>query len=196
MSEISSESHPVAGDQAILADRYVGALFSLAEQDGLIDAVIEDMKSLRQLWGGSAEWRQIATDPRLTRKEVVMAASAVGKEAEVSGLTANFLMVLAQNRRLSLLPMLIERFVDEVDSRRGEFRATVRTAHTLTEAQHDRLASSLTSAMGGKVRLSVVEDPSIIGGLTVKIGSRLVDASVKSKLDRLERTLKGTCAAV
>ena len=125
----------------------------------------------------------------------ITAAKQVAGIAEVCKITANFLLVIAQNRRLNLLPMLVEHFMDEVSKRRGEYRADIRTARPLTDTQRDKLTALLSVAMGGQVRLEVVEDSSIIGGLTVKIGSQFVDASVKAKLDRMERVLRETNAS-
>jgi len=182
---------PVAGDRATLARRYVGALYNLAEQEGHIDAVATDMRSLKRLWNESAEWRFIAIDPRLDETQVRTATAQVAKLSGLSKLAANFLSLVAQNRRLSLLPALIEGFLEEVAVRRGEQRADVRSAQPLSPAQHEALLASLNEVAGGKVRLTVIEDASIIGGLTVKIGSQFIDASVKTKLDHLERSLKG-----
>jgi F-type H+-transporting ATPase subunit delta len=195
VSENPSASLPASGDNAVLASRYISALFALAEANGGVDAIVADMQNLRNLWNESPEWRFIATDPRLNQESVDAAAKQVGQIAGVSALTANFLSIVAQHRRLNLLPLLIEKFIDEVGSRRGEFRADVRTARPLTDVQRDKLTQLLASATGGRIRLAVTEDPSIIGGLTVKIGSQFVDASVKTKLDHMERTLRGTNAA-
>lgn len=195
MSEVSAAVLPVAGDQAILVRRYAGALYALAEQDGVIDALVSDMLNLRTLWSESAEWRFIATDPRLGLEAVGKAAAQVAQIAGFSKLMSNFLAVGAQNRRLYLLPAFIEHFIEDVSTHRGEFRADVRIARPLTDIQREKLTALLAVAAGGKVHLIEVEDASLIGGLTVKIGSQFVDASVKSKLDHLERTLKGTSVA-
>jgi F-type H+-transporting ATPase subunit delta len=195
VSEKSTASSPLSGDRAVLVERYIDALFELAEQGGGVEAVVADMENLRNLWDESPEWRFIASDPRLNQDAVFAAAKRVTEVAEVCKITANFLLVIAQNRRLNLLPMLVEHFMDEVSKRRGEYRADIRTARPLTDTQRDKLTTLLSAAMGGQVRLEVVEDSSIIGGLTVKIGSQFVDASVKAKLDRMERTLRETNAS-
>jgi F-type H+-transporting ATPase subunit delta len=191
VSENPAASLPVAGDQAILAHRYVGALCDLAAKDGVTDALVTDMLSLRRLWEESPEWRFVASDPRLSIDSVSGAAAEVAKITGVNPLTSNFLAVVAQNRRLSLLPLLIENFLEEVRARAGELHADVRSARPLTETQREQLTALLAAATGGKVRLSAACDISIIGGLTVKIGSQFVDASVKTKLDHLERSLRG-----
>ena len=191
VSEHPAPALPVAGDHMVLARRYVGALLALAEQDKAVDAVAADMQALRDLWQTSPEWRFIATDPRWGVELAVKAAEQVAKISQIGKLAANFLCVVAQNRRLHLLPVLIEEFFEESARRRGEYRADIRTAQILSDAQKSTLAASLAAITGGKVRLSVTEDSSIIGGLTVKLGSQFIDASVKTKLDHLERSLKG-----
>lgn len=191
MSENPSTPLPVAGEKALLANRYSGALLALAEQDGVVDAIVEDMENLKTLWLESAEWRAVAQNSRFG---VDMTSAAVEQVSRIAGfhkLTANLLSIVARNRRLSLLPFLIETFMAEVAKRRGEFLANVTTARPLSDAQREKLSLALAKATGGKIRLAVLEDPSLIAGLTVKIGSEFVDASVKTKLDLLERQLRG-----
>ncbi|MDD4617129.1 MAG: ATP synthase F1 subunit delta [Alphaproteobacteria bacterium] len=195
MSEKPSASSPISGENALLANRYVGALLALSEEEKATNAVIDDMLNLREIWNECREWREVANNPRFTTEFIVAAAEQVAKIARTHKLTANFLTIVAQNRRLALLPNLIDMFMDEVSKARGEQRADVCSAHPLTNDQHARLTETLEKATGGKVRLIMTEDPSIIGGLTVKIGSKFVDASVKTKLDRLEHILKETNAA-
>jgi F-type H+-transporting ATPase subunit delta len=186
-----STQPPVAGEEAMLARRYVGSLYALAEQAGQTDEVVNDLRALRRLWDECSEWRFIASDPRLSNDNIRTAVSEICKVYKFGKLTANFLSVIVQNRRLSLLPSFIKGFLTEVATRRGEYRVDVRTAHSLSTAQHDALLSSLNTVMGGKVHMNVIEDTSLLGGFTVKLGSQFIDASVKTKLDRLKRTLKG-----
>jgi F-type H+-transporting ATPase subunit delta len=191
----SRTATPVAGDEAILARRYVDALYALADHEDLVDVVATDLRGLRRLWDESAEWRFIAEDPRLSGEEVLHAVDQVVRISDLDDLTANFLSVVAQKHRLSLLPLIIEAFLDETATRRGEFRADVRTARALSGAQRDALTSSLNAIAGGKVHMTIVEDAALLGGMTVKLGSKFIDASVKSRLEKLERTLKAGAAA-
>ena len=190
VSELQS-TKPLAGEPAILARRYVGALYALAQQDGLIDAVAGDLRALGRIWGDSAEFRFLASHPRLSRAQMVEAGQKVTAACNLNKLTANFVSVVAQNRRLDILPVLIDFYLDKVAEHRGEHKAEVRVAQALSQAQHDALTAALTSIAGGKVHVAVTQDAALLGGLTVKIGSQLVDASVKTKLDQLERRLKG-----
>ena len=185
---------PVAGNHVALSQRYVGALYTLAEQDGVLDVVAEEMRALRCLWNESAEWRFVACDPRLNAVSVREAVAQIIKISGLSKLTANFLSVVAQHHRLSLLSSLADLFLEEVATRRGEHFAQVRVARPLSAAQNSALLASLTAIAGGKTHLTVVEDASLLGGMTVKLGAKFIDASVKTKLNRLERTLKGAGA--
>ncbi|MDE2029518.1 MAG: ATP synthase F1 subunit delta [Alphaproteobacteria bacterium] len=180
-----------ASGHAILARRYADALYALAAQDNAIDAVAADLKKLDLLWNQSPEWRHLAADPRLTHPVIIEAAAQVSKSCGLGKLAASFLGVAARRRRLSVLPAIIAAFLDKVAQARGEHRAEVRAARPLSAAQTEKLTAALTAATGGKIHLAVTEDASILGGLTVKLGSQLIDASVRTRLDLLERQLKG-----
>lgn len=180
----------IAGDAAVLARRYAGALYDLAEEQKQLDVVAGDLRALRTLNHESAEFQYVAGHPRLTRKQLVQAAQLVAKSAGLSLLTSNFLALIAQNRRLNIISAVIDAFLDQLASRRGEFTADVRSATSLSAAQQEQLAAKLRELAGGKVHISVREDASLLGGMTVKLGSRLIDASIKTKLARLERQLK------
>ncbi|MDE1900467.1 MAG: ATP synthase F1 subunit delta [Alphaproteobacteria bacterium] len=180
---------PIIGEEAILARRYAGALYDLAAEQKAADAVDADMRGLRTIWQECPEWRAIATDPRLTNDEMAAAADRVAAIAGLNALTAQFLRRVALNRRLSALPLMIEDYLDIVATHRGEHRVTAVAAHALTAEQHNALTSAIARALGGKVELTVTQDASIMGGVIVKIGSNLIDASIKSRLERLERAL-------
>lgn len=190
MSELSV-STPVSGDHATLARRYSGALYDLAAEQNAVDIVAGDMRGLRRLWQESAEWRTIACDPRLDVATVAKAVQQVARLSGISDLTVRFLNLVTQKRRLSLLPGMVEAFLQKVDAHRGEYRADIRVAHAMSGAQREALAATLNAVVGGKVHMAVVEDASILGGMTVKIGCQFIDASVKTRLDHLERSLKG-----
>jgi F-type H+-transporting ATPase subunit delta len=155
-----------------------------------LDAVAADLRLLQGLQNSSPEFCYVARQPRLSRAQLLKAMQAVAASARLNGLTANFLFVLAQNRRLGQLSAVVDAFLDELATRRGEFTADVRSARPLSSAQQEQLAAHLCQMAGGKVHLILREDATLLGGLVVKLGSRLIDASVKSKLARLERELK------
>ncbi len=185
-----AEHRIIAGDTAILARRYAGALYELAADQKQLDTVTADLRMLRILARESAEFRSIAFNPRLSRTQLMKAMQEIAKSAKFGALTANFLMLAAQNRRLDAMEAMADAFLAELAQKRGEFSAEIRTAYALTPAQQEQLAVQLRALAGGKVHMTVTEDKSLLGGLTVKLGSKLIDASVKSKLARLERRLK------
>jgi F-type H+-transporting ATPase subunit delta len=191
----TSQKPIVAGDAAVLARRYADALYELADEQKVLDAVAADLRTLRILQLESAEFRYLASQPRLTRAQLIKAMNAIGVSAHFHKLTANFMALVAKNRRLAVLGAVIEAFLNELAARRGEFTADVCAARALSPAQEEQLASKLRELAGGKVHLFTREDKSLIGGMTVKMGSRLIDASVRTKLQRLERQLKSGITA-
>lgn len=180
----------VSGDAAVVARRYASALYALADEQKQLDAVAADMRALQVLVRDSAEFRAVAAHPRLKRADLVTIVAKVAESAKLNKLTANFLGLLAHNRRLDGLLAMAQSFLAEFAQRRGEYSADVRTAHPLSAEQQETLVASLCALAGGKVHVNMREDKALLGGLVVKLGSRLIDASVKGKLERLERQLK------
>jgi F-type H+-transporting ATPase subunit delta len=184
----------VSGDAAALARRYAGALYELAEEGKQLDAVAADLRSVLPVSDANADFRAIVRHPRLTRAQLVKVAEALSAALKLGKLTSNFLALAAKHRRLPILSAMIDAFLARLAEQRGEFTASVRAATALTPQQTEQLAARLAILAGGKVHLDLREDKSLIGGLTVRLGSRLIDASVKSKLQRLERKLKSAAA--
>lgn len=184
---MASEATGVSG----LADRYAAALFDLAEERKALDAVAGDLQMLRGLVRESADLRRLIRSPVLTRAEQGKAIAAVAEKAGVSPITRNFLGLLAQNRRLFALPDMIEGFLNRLAERRGEVTARVVAAQALTPEQREAVNEQLRKAVGRKVAVDIQVDPSLLGGLIVKVGSRMVDASLRSKLHRLQLAMKG-----
>jgi F-type H+-transporting ATPase subunit delta len=174
-----------------LADRYGAALFDLADERKALDGVAGDLRTLRALIGESGDLRRLIRSPVLSREEQGKAIAAIAQRAQLSPLAGNFLGLLARNRRLFALPDMIESYLRRLAERRGEVTAQVLTAQELTPAQRDAVDEQLRKAVGRKVAVDIRVDPSLLGGLVVKVGSRMVDASLKSKLHRLQLAMKG-----
>ena len=174
-----------------LAERYAKALFELADDRKALDEVANDLRALRGLIEESSDFRRLIRSPVLTRLEQGKAVNALAERAGFSALTRNFLGVLARNRRLFVLPGVIAAYLKELAARRGEVTAEVTAAKPLSPAQTEAVNEQLRRVVGGKVALDLRIDPSLIGGLVVKVGSRMVDASLKSKLARLQLAMKG-----
>jgi F-type H+-transporting ATPase subunit delta len=184
---VASETKGVSG----LADRYAAALFDLADERKELDAVAGDLQGLRTLLRDSGDLRRLIRSPVLSRDEQGKAIAAIAQQARIAPLTRNFLGLLAQNRRLFALPDMIESFLARLAERRGEVTAQVTAAQDLTPAQREAVNEQLRKAVGRKVAVDIRVDPSLLGGLIVKVGSRMVDASLKSKLHRLQLAMKG-----
>lgn len=184
---MAGEDRSVSG----LAGRYVAALFDLADEQKALDQVAGDLTALRALIDESADLRRLMGSPLYGRDQQVKAMGAVLAKAGVSELTRKFVLVVAQNRRLFALRGMIEGFLAELARRRGEITAKVTVARPLTAEQEKRLEETLRGAVGGKVRIDTKIDESLIGGLIVQVGSRMVDGSLKTKLQKLQNAMKG-----
>jgi F-type H+-transporting ATPase subunit delta len=182
--------HKMAGEGAILARRYANALYELAEEKKQLDAAAADLRVFRTLVKDNVEYHHLIRNPRLTRAQLVTAMENITKTAKLGTLAGSFLSLVAHKRRLGHLEDMINAFLIELARRRGEHTVEVRTAQPLTSAQKEKLTGEMEKLTGGTVNLYVKDDASLLGGLMVKIGSRLIDASIQGKLARLERQLK------
>ena len=174
-----------------LAARYAAALLELADEAKQLDSVAADLKTVRAMIDGSADLRRLLRSPVLSRAEQGEAMAAVLQQAGVGDLLRRFVALVAENRRLFALVDMIDAYLAELARRRGEVTATVTSAAPLSEAQTASVTDALKRAVGGKVAVELRTDPSLIGGLVVKVGSRMIDSSLKSKLQRLQLVMKG-----
>jgi F-type H+-transporting ATPase subunit delta len=179
-----------AGIQASLAGRYASALFDLASENGKVTAVETDLGTLSAALGESPELRAATTNPQLSRSAQAAAMAAIAKHLKLNALTANFLGVLANNRRLSALPGIIAAFKAIAAAQRGEVSAKVTSAHPLSDEQLATLKDKLTARQGRTVMLSAEVDPDLLGGLVVTIGSQRIDASIRTRLNSLAQAMK------
>jgi len=174
-----------------LAARYAAALFELADTHKAIDRVAADLAELKAMIAGSDALRALIRSPILSRDEQGRAMAALLQQAGTSDLVRKFVGLVARNRRLFALPQMIEEFLAELARRRGEMLAEVTAAKPLNEQQQEALAEAIRRSVGGKVAVDVKVDPALIGGLVVKVGSRMVDSSLRTKLQRLQLAMKG-----
>ncbi len=187
LERVAGEDRSVSG----LAGRYVAALFELADEQKALDQVAGDLTGLKSLIEESPELRRLMLSPLYGRDQQVKAMDAVLAKASVSALTRKFVLVVAENRRLFALRGMIDGFLAELARRRGEVTAQVTVARPLTDAQAKHLEDTLKASVGGKVRIETRIDESLIGGLIVQVGSRMVDGSLKTKLQKLQNAMKG-----
>lgn len=184
---MAAESTGVSG----LAERYAAALFELADERHALDAVAGDLRELRAMLAASGDLLRLVRSPVLTRAEQGKAMAALAEDAKLSKLTADFVAIVARNRRLFAVPAMIEAFLAKLAERRGEVTAEITAAQALSEAQQTALGDHLRRVVGGRVAIDVHVDPTLLGGMIVKIGSRMVDGSLKGQLQRLQLSMKG-----
>ncbi|MGE0155013.1 MAG: F0F1 ATP synthase subunit delta [Reyranellaceae bacterium] len=180
-----------AAGRSSLAERYASALFELADEAKQLDGVAGDLTDLRQALAESADLRRLIDSPILGREAQSKAIQAVAQALKLAPLTANFIAVVARKRRLAALPAMIAAFLAELSRRRGETTAEVVSATPLSEQQQAKLAEVLRGMVGGKVTIDARVDQDILGGLVVKVGSRMFDSSIRTKLQRLQLAMKG-----
>ena len=180
-----------ASESAGLAERYAKALLELADERKSVDAVAEDLRRLREMLADSADLERLVRSPVLTRDQQAGAVAAIAEKAGFDDLTRKFLGLLARNRRLFAVDGMIKSFLAELARRRGEVTAFVTSAAPLSEPQLAAVTDSLRRALGGKISVDPSVDPSLLGGLVVRVGSRMVDSSLRTKLQRLELAMKG-----
>lgn len=184
---------PVADTSQLIsgvAERYASSLFELALEAGSIDAVGADLDRFQALMEESEDLRRLVASPVFSAEEQQKAVAAVAQRAGIAGTVGNFLKVVAGNRRLFALPGMIRAYREIAAAHRGEVTAEVTSAHALTPAQETELKSALKGVTGKDVAIAVTVDPSILGGLIVKIGSRQIDTSLRTKLSTLKLALK------
>ncbi|WP_213981886.1 F0F1 ATP synthase subunit delta [Sphingomonas sp. dw_22] len=179
------------GIQASLSGRYATALFGLARDAKAIDKVEASLGTVRKALDESSDFKTLTTSPLIGRADAVKAVEAVAGVLKLDATTAKFLGVLAENRRLGQLPAIIRAFRDLAAGHRGETTAEVVSAHPLDAAQVDALKQQLRTRIGRDVTVDLSVDPSLLGGLVVKIGSQMIDSSIKTRLNSLAHAMKG-----
>ena len=183
-----SDSTPVSD----VSGRYAKALFELADESGALDSVDAQLGTLAQALDESADFRTLIASPIFTREEQGRATAALCKAMGVGAPTANLVALMAQNRRLFALPDVIRGFRALLAQKRGIVTAEVRSAKALSAKQREALTKTLKNSTGKDIVLDVTVDETLIGGLVVKVGSKMIDTSIRSKLDRLQTAMKET----
>ena len=183
---MAAEDPSVSG----VSGRYATALFELARDQNSIDAVKADLDKFDAMLGESADLKRLVRSPVFAADAQLKALSAVLDKAGISGVAANFLKVLTNNRRLFAVADVIRAFGALVAKFKGEASAEVTVAEPLSDKNLDALKAALKQVSGKDVTLNVKVDPSIIGGLVVKLGSRMVDSSLRTKLNSIKHAMK------
>jgi F-type H+-transporting ATPase subunit delta len=179
------------GIQASLAGRYATALFGLARDEQQIDAVTRSLDALEVAITESADFRTLVASPLVSRAEAGKAIRALTPALGVDPITAKFLGVLAENGRLGELKPVIKAVRELAADARGETTAEVSSAYPLNDDQVARLKSNLKARLGRDVTIEPKVDPELLGGLVVRLGSQMIDASIRTKLNNLAQVMKG-----
>ena len=191
----AGESVEVATDNQMtsgVAGRYASALFELARERGELDGVDQDLGKFQAMLDQSADLKRLVNSPAFAAEDQDRALKAVMDWASVGATTSNFLRVVARNRRLFAAEDMIKNFRQQLALHKGEVAAEVQSALPLTSDQLASLKDRLQATYGKTVQLNTKVDPSLLGGLIVKVGSRMFDSSLKTKLMNLKVVLKGT----
>lgn len=179
-----------AGISTGIAARYATAVFDLAKEGKDIKALETDVAALQAAIADSPDFTTLLTSPLYNRDEQGAAVTAISKKMGLSVTVSNVLSLLVAKRRLFVLPHMLAVLQDRLADERGEMTAEVTTAKSLTKAQSDKLAKTLSGQVGKTVTIKQTVDESIIGGLIVKMGSRMIDTSIAAKLNALQNTMK------
>jgi F-type H+-transporting ATPase subunit delta len=173
-----------------IAARYASSLFDLAKETKALDAVEKDLGRFDELMRGSADLMRLVRSPVFSTEDQLRAVNAILAKATIGGLVGNFISVVARNRRLFAMPAMLGEFRKLAAAHRGEVSADVTVAQALSAGQASQLAAALKESAGRNVTVNQVVDPSILGGMIVKIGSRQIDTSLRTKLSSLKLALK------
>jgi F-type H+-transporting ATPase subunit delta len=190
VSSVASGSTTVS-TRGGLADRYASALYALADETRVLDDTIWQMEGLAEVIDRSAEFRRLMESPLIDVKQAIEAVRAVLTGEGFSPTVTRFVCVVAANRRLRDLRAIVRSFASLVAEKRGVITANVTTAHALSDIQREQLRARLIESGYGRVNIEERVDPTLLGGLVVRIGARLFDSSIKSRLQRLHYVMKG-----
>jgi F-type H+-transporting ATPase subunit delta len=183
---LASETSGLSG----VAERYATALYDLADESKSLDAVAEDLRNLRNLIAGSPDLRRFLRSPLIGRQAQTKAMQAVLEAAKTGDLVRRFVGVVGGHRRLFALPGMIDAFLRQLAKRRGEVTVHVSSARALSAEQSAQLTDTLKRAVGHKINIESKVEPELIGGLVVRVGSRMVDTSIRTQLQKLRRALR------
>ena len=173
-----------------IAARYATAVFELAKEAGDLDALERDVDTLDDAITGSADLRDLIRSPIYTRDQQSGAVSALAQKMGLSGTFANTLKLMASKRRLFVLSQLLVVLREKIADEKGEVTAEVQSARALSDKQQSALVKTLKASVGKDVKMKLSVDESLIGGLIVKVGSKMIDTSIRSKLAALQNTMK------
>ncbi|MEM9967416.1 MAG: F0F1 ATP synthase subunit delta [Pseudomonadota bacterium] len=173
-----------------IAQRYASAVYELAKEADSVATIENDIEALQSALNISSDFRGLISSPIYSREEQGAAISAVSQKMALSPTMANTLSLMASKRRLFIVPQLIQSLRETIAAAKGEVTAEIASAKALTKTQSDKLAKSLKAATGKTVTVQTTVDESLIGGLVIKVGSKMIDTSIRAKLNSLQNAMK------
>lgn len=173
-----------------IAARYATAVFDLAKEDGALTTLDADVDALGAVLKDSGDFVDLIKSPIYGRDQQQAAIGAIAEKMGLSVLVGNTLKLMAGKRRLFVLPQLVVALRERLAAEKGEITADVAAAKALTKAQSEKLVATLKEKLGADIKLNTTVDESLIGGLVVKVGSKMIDTSIRSKLAALQNTMK------
>jgi F-type H+-transporting ATPase subunit delta len=179
-----------ASISAGIAERYATAIFEIAQENKNLDGLEASLSDLATALGDSADLRTLISSPLISRADQGAAIVALANKMDLAPVMQKSLALMAEKRRLFVLPQLIDALRALLAEERNEVTADVVSAKALTEAQTSKLAKTLSARVGKTVTINATVDESLIGGLVVKVGSKMIDTSIRSKLNSLQNSMK------
>ncbi len=182
-------SQLASGD--LVSDRYASALYDLAAEKKLVDPVLEDLSNLKNILKGNKELSLVVKSPLITSIDKLNIFESLLKKINANELTSTFLKVIEKNKRFSNLASIITQFMNINSQKRGDVLADITSADELNDDQKNNITNQLKSILGDKLSLSFDVDKNIMGGLIVKVGSKMIDTSLANKINKLKIAMKG-----
>ena len=182
-------SQLASGD--LVSDRYASALYDLAAEKKLVDPVLEDLSNLKNILKDNKELSLVVKSPLITSNDKLNIFESLLKKINANELTSTFLKVIEKNKRFSNLASIITQFMNINSQKRGDVLADITSADELNDDQKNNITNQLKSILGDKLSLSFDVDKSIMGGLIVKVGSKMIDTSLANKINKLKIAMKG-----
>ena len=173
-----------------IAARYAQAVFELAQDQGHLDKLENDIQILKEVLSQSVDLMSLINSPVYSREAQSKAVLAVAAKMKLTKTMSNTLGLMASKRRLFVVPALLDRLSGLIAEQKGEVSAEVTSAKALTKAQSEKLSKAISARFGKAVKINATVDEGIIGGLVVKVGSRMIDTSIRSKLNSLQNVMK------
>ncbi|MDC0060408.1 F0F1 ATP synthase subunit delta [Pelagibacteraceae bacterium] len=182
-------SQLASGD--LVSDRYASALYDLAAEKKLVDPVLEDLSNLKNILKDNKELSLVVKSPLITSIDKLNIFESLLKKINANELTSTFLKVIEKNKRFSNLASIITQFMNINSQKRGDVLADITSADELNDDQKNNITNQLKSILGDKLSLSFDVDKNIMGGLIVKVGSKMIDTSLANKINKLKIAMKG-----